>query len=151
MRSRIVTVTVPLLCQCFCLALDAKRPHRQSALLPSSRRLKLTVESEGGGWGGGAGGMEGGVGKGCAVLNTLNFRLRCGMCGDQKSPFVSRSQAGYVLEVERCGALLRSYFVDNDSSRIKKEISERKHNFQVRRSMSNLDGQIIPQKKPRGC
>lgn len=37
-------------CQCFCLALNARRPHRQSALLPSSRRLKLAVENRGGGW-----------------------------------------------------------------------------------------------------
>lgn len=42
-----------------------------------------------------------GWGRGVRCLkNTLNFRLRCGMCGDQKSLFVSRSQAGYVLEVE---------------------------------------------------
>lgn len=39
-------------CQCFCLALSTRRPHRQSALLPSSRRLKLGVGSAGGreGW-----------------------------------------------------------------------------------------------------
>ena len=48
-RSQVVSVTGPLPSQCFRLAVNAKRPRRQSALLPSSRRLKLrtgSVETE---------------------------------------------------------------------------------------------------------
>lgn len=84
-RSRAVTVTAPLLCQCFCLVLDAKRPHTGSphccqAAGDSSSQCKAKggpaleepVEWEGGG-------------GGSVFKNTLNFRLRCSVCADQTS------------------------------------------------------------------
>lgn len=85
MRSRAVTVTAPLLCQCFCLVLDAKRPHTGSphccqAAGDSSSQCKAK-----GDWlwkslwnGRGGGGV-------LCLKNTLNFRLRCSVCADQTS------------------------------------------------------------------
>lgn len=105
MRSRAVTVTVPLLCRCFRLALNARRPHRQSALLPSSRRLKLTVERKGVGvalgelleWMGGLMMMMALGGLLCLKTHlTLGYNAACVVI---KCVSVSRSQAGYTLEV----------------------------------------------------
>lgn len=156
--AEIVTVTVPLLVSAFAWHSTPKRPHRQSTLLPSSRRLKLTQWEVKVGREGGRGRFVEGIGLwgvcvgGFAVYkNTLNFLSYNAACVVIKRLSLSAG-VRRVTRWRRDDAVCSHtpYFIDNGVKERRRRRSRRKkkrHNLKWVVPWLDWTGRLSPPQK----